>query len=136
MLNYNKMKNLNVVIGNEVNFYDELMEKLMLESSKKEGKSKKGYNSYFKDVLIDKVMSKEVLINSVLIKCFKDRMGEDLSLENMSKFKKEIESIKISIGNSIDSNKSYSDLNNRGYYLEGLRLLKDSNSNYYLEVIK
>ena len=130
------MKNLNVVIGNEVNFYDELMEKLMLESSKKEGKSKKGYNSYFKDVLIDKVMSKEVLINSVLIKCFKDRMGEDLSLENMSKFKKEIESIKISIGNSIDSNKSYSDLNNRGYYLEGLRLLKDSNSNYYLEVIK
>ena len=95
----------------------------------------KGYNSYFKEAIKTSKLSKEDLIDEVVLLAFKDRLKVEPSVESFKKNLKEINLMRISIGNAIDTAKSNSATHNKGYYLEGLRLLKDQDL-YHLEIIK
>lgn len=114
---------------------ENLMNVLNEQIKVKSTSTKTGYNVYFKEVLKNDKMTKDQLIKSVIIKSFKDKFNVEPSVEAFAKYKKEIEKVYVTINNSIDTSKSNSDIKNKGFYLEGLRLMRQ-NDLYYIEIVK
>ena len=116
----------------------QLREELKKLNSKNDKRQKVGINAYFAKVLKESVkMTKEELINEVVLTMFEEKFEESLTVENLQKRQKEIEELSKTINNSIDTSKS--NTTTKGYIsgnLKNQKLFKNANNQYYLEVIK
>ena len=117
---------------------NELRSELKNINSKNEKKNKLGVNAYFERAFKEnKSLSKEDLINEVVLLMFKDKFNEELNIENLKKRAKEVEELSKTINNSIDTSKS--NTSTKGYIsgtLKNQRLLKNAKDEYYFEIIK
>lgn len=116
----------------------ELRNELKSINSKSDKSQKVGVNSYFERVLKEnKKLTKEELINEVVLEMFVEKFNEDLTIENLRKRRVEIEELSKTINNSIDTSKS--NTTTKGYIsgnLKNQKLFKNAKNEYYLEVTK
>ena len=117
---------------------NELRSELKNINSKNEKKNKLGVNAYFERAFKEnESLSKEDLINEVVLLMFKDKFNEELNLENLKKRAKEVEELSKTINNSIDTSKSNtSTKGDISGTLKNQRLLKNARDEYYFEIIK
>jgi hypothetical protein len=116
----------------------DLRNELKNQNSKNSKSQKVGINAYFAKVLKENVkMTKEELIDEVVLEIFVDKFNEDLTVENLRKRKVEIEELKVTINNSIDTSKS--NTTTKGYIsgsIKDQKLFKNNKNEYYLELVK